>query len=58
MFSEAPYLPVSIYPFDVSADDKRFLFSRPVGNQTMRPDELIVVENFAEELKAKVKANK
>ena len=43
---------------DVSADDKRFLVSRPVGGLSMRADELIVVENFAEELKAKVKAKK
>jgi len=58
LFSTVPYSPVTQYPFDVGADDRRFLFSRPVGNQTMRPDELIVVENFAEELRAKVRAKK
>jgi hypothetical protein len=47
-----------LWPFDVSADDRRFLFSRPVGGQSQRPDELIVVENFIEELKAKVPAKR
>ena len=47
-----------LWPFDVSHDDKRFLFTRPMGSQAQRSDELIVVENFAEELKAKVPAKK
>ena len=41
--------------FDVSADGRRFLMSRPAGADDERSDELVVVENFFEELKAKVK---
>ena len=37
-----------------SADGSRFLMLRPSG-ATARPDELIVVENFLEEVRAKVK---
>ncbi|MEK7403171.1 MAG: protein kinase, partial [Gemmatimonadota bacterium] len=55
LFSATPYGPITLFPFDVSHDDKRFLFTRPVGSQSPRSDELIVVENFAEELRAKVR---
>jgi hypothetical protein len=44
--------------FDVSADGKRFLMIRPAGATVERADELIVVENFFEELKAKVPIKK
>jgi len=39
----------------VQAPDGRFLMIRGVGGEASRPDELILVENFTEELKAKVK---
>jgi len=42
------------FGFDV-AGDGRFLMIRPVGAVVPRPDELILVENFVEELKTKVK---
>jgi serine/threonine-protein kinase len=40
--------------FDVAADG-RFLMVRGVGAAVRRPDELILVENFFDELRAKVK---
>lgn len=58
MFSAMPFRPMSLFPFDVRHDAMRFLFTRPVGSQSQRSDELIVVENFAEELKAKVPPKK
>jgi serine/threonine-protein kinase len=39
--------------FDVSPDGRRFITTRPVGALTQRPDELIVVQNFFEELRTK-----
>ena len=41
--------------FEVSPDGRRFLMSRPVGAQTQAVDELILVQNFYEELRTKVK---
>ena len=41
--------------FDVSPDGRRFLWSRTKGGVAERPDQLVIVENFFEELKAKVK---
>jgi serine/threonine-protein kinase len=38
--------------FDISPDARRFITTRPVGAVTQRPDELIVVQNFFEELRA------
>ena len=58
LFNVVPSGPMVLWPFDVSHDDKRFLFTRSMGSQAQRSDELIVVENFAEELKAKVPAKK
>ena len=52
LFSASRYGPLQSFPFDVSSDG-RFLFTRPVGLQTPRPDELIVVENVFAELRAK-----
>ncbi len=40
--------------YDVTSDGQRFLVYRPVGVVTGPTEELIVVENFLEELKAKV----
>ncbi len=40
---------------DVSPDGKRFLLARPIGTNRPNADELILVENFFQELKAKVK---
>ena len=54
LFSASQYAPMAPFPFDVSHDDRRFLFTRPVGSQAQRSDELVVVENFIEELKSKV----
>jgi len=39
--------------FDISPDARRFVMTRPMGAVTQRPDELIVVQNFFEELRAK-----
>ena len=55
LFAFASYLPPQSLPFDVSPDGKRFLFSRRVGSGVQQPDELVLVQNFTEELKAKVK---
>ena len=55
LFSFSPYMPAQSTPFDVSPDGKRFLFSRGVGTGVQKPDELVLVQNFVEELKAKVK---
>jgi serine/threonine-protein kinase len=43
--------------FDVHPDGKRFLMTRPVGSAP-KADELILVQNFFEELKAKAPAKK
>jgi len=56
LFSVARYLQGNEY--DVSPDGRRFIFVRPAGNATVRPDELSVVQNFFEELKAKVPGKK
>ena len=55
LFAFSPYMPSQSLPFDVSQDGKRFLFSRGVGTGVQKPDELVLVQNFVEELKAKVK---
>ena len=55
VFSTELFSPVSGAPYDVSQDGKRFLFSRQVGNEVARPAEVVLVQNFFEELKAKVK---
>ena len=55
LFPFAPYLPAQTVLFDVSPDGKRFLFSRGVGSGLQKPDELVLVQNFVEDLKAKVK---
>ena len=44
--------------YDVTPDGQRFLMTRPVGATVQRPDELIVVQNFLEELRAKVPVKK
>jgi len=44
--------------FDISPDGRRFITTRPVGTLTQRPDELIVVQNFFEELRAKAPVKK
>jgi serine/threonine-protein kinase len=55
LFPFAPYMPAQSVLFDVSPDGKRFLFSRGVGSGVQKPDEVVLVQNFVEELKAKVK---
>ncbi len=47
-------LPVSVFLFDVSPDARRFLLVRYVGSAPgENADELVLVQNFAAELKAK-----
>jgi Tol biopolymer transport system component len=57
LFSALPFGSLINNFFDVSPDGKRFLFSRSKlsGLISPRQDELILVQNFFEELKAKVK---
>jgi len=57
LFGAEPYLVLN-QSFDVHPDGKRFLMVRSVGAITEHADELIVVENFFEELKAKVPVKK
>ena len=40
--------------YDVTPDDRRFLMIRPIEAVSDRTVELVLVENFFEELKAKV----
>ncbi len=40
--------------YDITGDDQRFLMVRPFGSGDESPSELIVVENFVEELKERV----
>jgi serine/threonine-protein kinase len=48
-------LPTNYTPYDVAADDQRFLMVRPVGSgEDGSGTALILVENWFEELKAKV----
>jgi Tol biopolymer transport system component len=56
LFSAESFGPLGIYQFDVSPDGRRFLFSRArsLSGLNARVDELVVVENFISELKAKV----
>jgi len=56
LFAGQQYAP-QVSLFDVSADG-RFLMTRPVGAAVQRPDELVVVQNFFEELKAKAPRKK
>ncbi len=53
LFSADPYGPLSTSPCDI-APDGRFLFTRVVGKYLQRPDELIVVENAGEDIRAKM----
>ncbi|MBI5601395.1 MAG: PD40 domain-containing protein [Gemmatimonadetes bacterium] len=55
LFSMEAYGPLSQHFFDVSPDGRRFLFSRAAAGTERgeRGDELIVVQNFIAELKAK-----
>ena len=53
LFSTNPFAIISTL-FEV-APDGRFLLSRPIGAEEDRADEVILVQNFFEELKAKVK---
>jgi hypothetical protein len=54
LFSAAPYSPVPPVPaFDISPDDKRFLMLRET-TPTDR-NELIVVQNWVEEMKARAR---
>ena len=41
--------------FEVAPDGRRFLMSRPIGAEAQRVDDVILVQNFFQELKAKVK---
>lgn len=53
LFSALAYGPGGTYPFEVSADGSRFLFTRSSRGAQPRPDELVIVQNFAEELKTR-----
>jgi WD40 repeat protein len=53
MFSVENFAPLAGNPFEISPDGRRFLFTRPVGGDEGRRDELILVQNFFEELRAK-----
>lgn len=44
--------------FDIGPDGRRFIMTGPVSAVTQRPDELIVVQNFFEDLKAKAPVKK
>ena len=55
LFSVAQLVTAAGQYFDVEPDGKRFLFTRPVGASVAQPDELVLVQNFVEELKARVK---
>jgi serine/threonine-protein kinase len=52
LFSLEPYNPF-VSPFEVGVDGSRFLMTRNVGGATIQSDELVIVQNFFEELKAK-----
>lgn len=56
LFSLAPYVPLNLNYFDVSADGQRFLFTRAVGAGAgdAAQDRIVIVQNFTAELKAKV----
>jgi serine/threonine-protein kinase len=56
LFSMDAYGPLALHYFDVHPDGRRFLFSRAAigAARGERGDELIVVQNFFAELKAKV----
>ncbi|MHB1095944.1 MAG: protein kinase domain-containing protein [Gemmatimonadaceae bacterium] len=56
LLSMEAYGPLGLHQFDVSPDGQRFLFSRAAAGAARgdRGDELIVVQNFFAELKAKV----
>lgn len=56
LFSMDAFGPLTLHYFDVNPDGRRFLFSRAAAGTERgeRGDELIVVQNFFAELKAKV----
>jgi eukaryotic-like serine/threonine-protein kinase len=59
LFSAADYTFAGGPGFDVSPDGQRFLFTRLVGSAVGPPrEELIVVQNFFEELRLKVSARR
>lgn len=54
LFSTEPFIQGANAPsFDVMPDGQRFVFTHPVGKPTSAHDELIVVQGFFEELRAK-----
>jgi serine/threonine-protein kinase len=56
LFPIEPYLRNGgLLSYDVAPDGKRFLMARPLGINRPNSDELIVVENFFQVLKTKVK---
>jgi serine/threonine protein kinase/Tol biopolymer transport system component len=54
LFALNAYAPITNNLYDVGADGQRFLFSRAAGSGGDAPDELVIVLNFFEELKATV----
>ncbi len=54
LFSLAPMMPLGFTFFDVHPDGRRFLFTRGDGAGTTAGDRLVLVQNFDEELRAKV----
>jgi hypothetical protein len=56
LFSVEPFIQGAIAPaFDVAPDGRRFLMTRAVGNPASTREELIVVQGFLEELRAKAR---
>jgi eukaryotic-like serine/threonine-protein kinase len=56
LFPVAPYMPASSNFFDVSADGKRFLFTRPLNAGAMQDrDRIVLVQQFTGELQAKMR---
>ncbi|MBI3982502.1 MAG: protein kinase, partial [Gemmatimonadetes bacterium] len=56
LFSTAEYQNAGGWQvYDITPDGRRFVMIRPIGGPQQARDELIVVENFFEELKAKAK---
>ena len=54
LFAAGEYASSAAWGFDVGASG-RFLMSRPAGGGAARADEVILVQNFFEELKAKMR---
>jgi hypothetical protein len=58
MLFEGPYLPIQIGTptrhYDVTPDGRRFLMVQPKDRPPLRPTQMILVQNWIEELKRRV----